>query len=99
MNLKNESRKIAYDVMHLANRRGYGFGECGYYFEIFSFEAIQENYDAALDYDIDNGDGINWEERKKFQAEQPELYKQWRELVIASEEFADKLEEMGINKF
>ena len=99
MNKKQEIKTLARNVMDRADRRGYGLGECGYYFEAWGFDVIQEHYDEALEYDIDTGDGIDWKERKRFQAEQPKLYEEWREIVNKAEEMADQLQEMGINSF
>ena len=98
MNIKQKTKELARDVLDHADRRGYGLGECGYYFEVWAWDMMQDEHDAALDYDIDNGDGINWQERTRLKNEQPELFAQWRELVDGAESIADTLQEMGINR-
>jgi len=98
MNLKNKIKELAGDVMDYADRKGYGLGECGYYFEVWAFDMIQDEYDAALEYTIDTGEGIDWKERTRLKEEQPEIFAKWRELADGAEEMADKLQEMGISR-
>lgn len=97
--INSYAKRLARDVMDLSDRRDYGIGEMRYNFEVWGFDFMQDEYDVALDYDIDNGDGINWEERKRFQTEQPELYSEWRAIVAKAHEIADTLSEMGVTTF
>lgn len=103
MNTKKIIRDVASHVMSISERRGYGLGECGYYFETLGFEALIDAADEQLSeklcgYEIDTGDGINWGEQKRLQAEEPEAYKVWREIVTGAKNMADTLDEMGITR-
>lgn len=93
-------KKLVSDVLDTADRRGYGLGECNYYFEIYGWEAVTDliDDDTLLDYDIDNGDGLNRTERKRLQTEKPEAYDLWREIVSEAQELADTLQKLGITR-
>ena len=97
--MKNNIRTLARNVMQKANRRGYGLGECGYYFETYGWDMIQEKHDVANGYNMYDDERINWAEKTRLKEEQPEIFKEWRELVSGAQELAYKLEGFGVSEF
>jgi hypothetical protein len=99
MNIKHEARELARSVMSYADRKCYGLGECGYYFETWGLDAVADHYECVDDYRIVENESINWQERKRFEEEQPNVFKVWREVVNKAEEIAYALDDLGVNSF
>jgi hypothetical protein len=98
--MKNNSNalKIAREVMDLARRRGYGLGECGFYFESYAWDVIEEKYDD-IEYDMYDLDDMNRAERARLKEERPEIFREWLKLTSEAEEIAEKMEELGVIAF
>jgi len=87
---------VARDLKRLMDRKAWGIGDAGFHAYLYAWEYLADYYDEWENFDPITYDDWNMAEKKRLEAEAPELYKTWQAITREAKELAATMDEYGL---